>query len=105
MGDDLRNAYLSSHSAAEVVFPGSYSSAEFGQVLALTERLFPGPIDVRRELDPEIPDYEYLVFNVSARGTVDDVSALDTQWHHELARIILNSPNVYCLNIDVATSE
>lgn len=104
MADDLTNACLSSHSA-DAVLPPSYTAAEYGEVRALTERLFPGPIDVRRELDPEIPDYDYLVFNVGACGTVEEVSARDAQWHHELAKIAPNPSHVYCLNIDIETSE
>lgn len=85
--------------------PRCYTAAEYGEVRALTERLFSGPIDVRRELDPEIPDYDYLVFNVGVCGTVEEVSARDAQWHRELAKIALNPSHAYCLKIDIETSE
>lgn len=107
MADELTNTYPLSQAPANAgtVFAAPYPPDEYHKVLALTERLFPGSIDVRHERDPEIQGHEYLVFNVSASGTVDDAVARDAQWHRELARIALHSSNVYCLNIDVQAGE
>jgi hypothetical protein len=90
---------------AGVVLPPSNPEGEYDKVVAITQRLFPGPIDVQREKDPEVEGQEYLVLNVVADGTLDEIVARDAQWHHELARIALHSPNVYCLNIDVQAHE
>ena len=70
-------------------------------MLSLTERLFPGPIQVRHEIDPEIPGHHYLVFEVMAKGTFDDAMARDRQWHREIARLARQSTNVYTLMIEV----
>lgn len=79
----------------------SYPTGEYNAVLAMTKRLFPGQIDVRRETDPEIAGHEYMVFNVIAHGTVEEAISRDRQWHRELVRIAAQSLSVYCLNIDV----
>ena len=61
-------------------------SEEYRQVLALTQRLFPGPINIRRQQDPELPE-EYVVFEVHALGTFDEVMVLDYEWHRELGTL------------------
>lgn len=90
--------------AGAVASPSS-PDGEYSKVLALTQRLFPGPIEVQREQDPELPGHEYLVFNVVAKGCLEDIVSRDRDWHRELAKIALHSPNVYCLNIDVRASQ
>jgi hypothetical protein len=59
------------------------SSEEFRDVLAMTQRMFPGPVGVRRKHDPELPE-EYVVFDVQVRGTLKEIMALDRQWHRKL---------------------
>lgn len=58
-------------------------SEEYRQVLAMTQRLFPGPINIRRQHDPELPE-EYAVFEVHPRGAFEEIMARDYQWHEEL---------------------
>lgn len=58
-------------------------SEEYRQVFAMTERLFPGTINIRRQHDPELPE-EYVVFEVHPGGTFEKVTALDAEWHREL---------------------
>lgn len=90
------------HPQSRIAVPAQlYPAAEYNAVLAMTKRLFPGEIDVRRETDPEIVGHEYMVFNVIAHGTVDDAISRDRQWHRELIQLAPKSPSVYCLNIDV----
>ena len=81
--------------------PQPYPAEEYGAVLAMTDRLFPGRVDVRHELDPEIAGHYYLDFNVVAHGTLDDIMARDVQWHQELGRVAPRSLGAYCLNIDI----
>lgn len=57
-------------------------SEEYRRVLALTQRLFPGPISIRREHDPELPE-EYVVFDVCAEGPFEEVRARDREWCRE----------------------
>lgn len=61
-------------------------SEEYRQVLAMTQRLFPGPLGVQRKQDPEFPE-EYVVFEVHPRGTFEDVMARDYKWHDELGEL------------------
>lgn len=62
------------------------SSEEYRDVLAMTQRLFPGPVGVRREHDPELPE-EYVVFDVHAHGTLDEIMIRDLEWHRECGKI------------------
>lgn len=55
-------------------------------MLAMTERLFPGPVGVRREHDPELPE-EYVMFDVHVMGTLDEMMVRDRQWHRELGEL------------------
>jgi hypothetical protein len=81
--------------------PSAYPPAEYQRVLSMTERLFPGPIQIRHEVDPEIPEHHYLVFEVVGNGSFDDIMARDRQWHREIAREARQSASVYTLMIDV----
>ncbi|HQU46689.1 MAG TPA: hypothetical protein PK867_28040, partial [Pirellulales bacterium] len=47
-------------------------SEEYRNVLAMTQRLFPGPIRITRKHDPELPE-EYVVFEVQSLGTFEQV--------------------------------
>lgn len=58
------------------------SSEEYRNVLAMTQRLFPGPVGVRRERDPELPE-EDMVFDVQTHGYLMQVMAIDRAWHRE----------------------
>lgn len=90
------------HSEAGFHTPApTYPAAEYNAVLAMTERLFPGPVDVRHESDPEIAGHHYLDLNVVAHGALEDIMARDAQWRRELLQIAPGLPNVYCLNIDI----
>jgi hypothetical protein len=79
----------------------AYPPAEHERILSMTERLFPGPIDVRHEMDPEISGHHYFVLGVVAKGDFDDIMARDRQWHREIAREASRSAHVYTLTIDV----
>lgn len=107
MAEQLTNAIPAQQAPTDagMAYPRLSPADEHDLVLAFTERLFPGPIDVRREHDPEIQNHEYLVLNVVAAGTLDDIVSRDAHWHRELAKIAIHSPNVYCLNIDVQARE
>lgn len=79
----------------------AYAPAAYQRVLSMTERLFPGPIHVRHEIDPEIPDHRYLVFEVVGKGSFNEIMARDRQWHREIAREARESASAYTLMIDV----
>lgn len=73
------------------------SSEEYRNVLAMTQRLFPGPIEVRREHDPEFPE-EYVVFDVQAHEDLKQVMALDRQWHRECGELAPTAWYLYRLD-------
>jgi hypothetical protein len=73
-------------------------SEEYRQVLAMTQRLFPGPIGVRRKEDPEFPE-EYVVFNVRAKGTFEEGRARDREWHQECLNLAGSASFLYRLAV------
>lgn len=62
------------------------SSEEYRNVLAMTQRLFPGPVGVHREHDPELHE-EYVVFDVHAHGSFDERTARELEWHRECGKL------------------
>jgi hypothetical protein len=72
------------------------SSHEYRQVFAMTERLFPGPITVQRKHDPELPE-EYVVFDVRAQGSFEQVMVRDREWHRECGELAPLSFHLYHL--------
>ena len=73
-------------------------SEEYRQVLAMTQRLFPGPVGVRRKEDPEFPE-EYVVFNVRANGTFEEGRARDRDWHRECLSLAGSASFLYRLAV------
>ncbi|HET6881881.1 MAG TPA: hypothetical protein VFI31_17075 [Pirellulales bacterium] len=76
------------------------SSEEYRNVLTMTQRLFPGLVVVRREQDPELPE-EYVVFEVQVKGTLDEIMALDRQWHQECCELARMETFPCCLAMTV----
>lgn len=71
-------------------------SEEYRHILAMTQRLFPGSVGVRRKQDPEFWE-EYLVFHVRAHGTLERVMTSDREWHRECRRLAPSAPQLYRL--------
>lgn len=76
------------------------SSEEYQNVLAMTQRLFPGPVEVRRKQDPESWE-EYVVFEVHVRGTLEEIMAIDRQWHRECCKLARIESFPCCLAMTV----
>ena len=70
------------------------------QVAALTAELFRGEIGVEINIDPEIKGDVCLLFQVSARGDVDEIVALDEQWHWRVLSVAPRWPGLFSLSID-----
>ena len=70
------------------------------QIAAMTTELFPGEIALETRVDPEIADDLYLVFEVRASGSIDEIVARDEQWHRRLLSIARNWPGLFRLSID-----
>ncbi|HVC98613.1 MAG TPA: hypothetical protein VND64_33410 [Pirellulales bacterium] len=50
-------------------------------VIAITDELFPGPISVSTEADPEAPSQSFLVLTVEASGEVREIVQRRREWH------------------------
>jgi hypothetical protein len=74
---------------------------ELFQIGVVTEELFPGNFLVEVHHDPEIPNYSVIVFNVVARGTVEDVVRRDNLWVERLIDIAPGRPSLFCLSLDI----
>jgi hypothetical protein len=70
--------------------PGVAEIAAFPQeVLAITGELFPGPLSIEREVDPEVPDQAFLVVTVEATGTVKDIVRRRREWHAKAEPLLI----------------
>lgn len=76
------------------------SSEEYRNVLAMTQRLFPGPVGICRKYDPEFPE-EYVVFSVQAHGDLKQVMSLDREWHCECGKLAPLASHLYGLDLIV----
>ena len=70
------------------------------QVAALTTELFRGEIAVEINVDPEMRDDICLLFQASADGSVEEIAALDEQWHRRVVSIAPQWPRLFSLSID-----
>lgn len=70
------------------------------QVALLTRQLFPGKLVIETAVDPETRDDVCFAFQVEARGTAEEIAALDRQWHVGLLPITPGWPGLFCLMID-----
>src|SRR5438067_13232805 len=58
------------------------------KIQQISERLFQGPVSFEHTFDPEEPTCEYIVFDVTAKGSFSDYRELIFQWHDEVERIV-----------------
>lgn len=70
-------------------------------VAEATAALFPGGLGVHVDRDREIPDDIYFVFDVGASGQVEDILALDKEWHRRLHRVAGRFAELFCLSCGV----
>jgi hypothetical protein len=70
------------------------------RAMSLTQLLFPGPVRVEFEDDPEIPDVSYVVFHVEAHGTSGDIIRRRLQWHDQVRELIPDSAQHLRLSVD-----
>lgn len=68
---------------------------------AITRELFPGEFSVEARTDPEIPDDLYLVIEVRAAGSIDEVAALNDEWHGRVCRLPRRFPGLFRLSIGI----
>ena len=63
------------------------------QVVELTERLFGGPCQVTLEADPEIENYQSLVFCAKTSLGVHEIVDRRRQWHREVRQLVPGAHN------------
>lgn len=71
---------------AEQAVNESGSSADWSEVLRLTEQMFPGAVSVERMSDPESPRESWVVLTVEATGEPQEIVRRQCEWHERVAR-------------------
>lgn len=54
------------------------------EVIAISADLFPGPLELHRETDPEAVEGPFLVLTVRARGTPKELVRRRREWHRRV---------------------
>ena len=70
------------------------------QVLAITQDLFNGQVQVVEASDPEILGDTHFIFRVVAHGTLDELASKHDEWHRRLRDIATSFPGIFRLAID-----
>jgi hypothetical protein len=79
--------------AAERLGVGQY----LDDVVTFTIEIFGSFLGVQAELDPEVPDWEHIIFDVPVTGSPEEISDKQTSWCHRLVATIPNAPPVYTI--------
>lgn len=69
------------------------------EILDFTEQIFPGPVAVMVEWDPEIPDDPHIVFEVKATGTIAEILDREGEWHRKV--LDCAKPESYVISITI----
>lgn len=75
--------------------------SKLGELVQIAEELFPGPVSVDIETDPELPSERYAVFNVTATGDMTDVINRHRTWHERTALVVPDHCDKIRLSIDI----
>lgn len=70
------------------------------QVAVFTSELFPGEVRIMVKNDPDIPQDLYFVFRVRSKAGVDELAALNDQWHRRLLMLKGRRSGLFRLAID-----
>lgn len=100
MLSDVVRRYVGAAGRLGIQRPAEAELADFcRQVATFTMALFPGKLTVDMRVDPEIHDDLYLVFEVGATGSIDEIVKLDEQWHRRLLTVAPQWPGLFRLSI------
>lgn len=72
------------------------------EVIAITRELFPGPIELSYETDPETPDEPFLMLMVRASGKPKEVVQRRREWHRRVGEALPN-PEIRLVITSTAT--
>lgn len=101
---EIEDAVREFEAAAECIDVDCPSEAELRQlcrqVASFTAELFPRITRIQVKNDPELPDELYILFAVDASGPVDDVLALNDQWHRRVISVEGKWHGLFRLAID-----
>jgi hypothetical protein len=75
------------------------SAEVLGTIKAITEALFPGPVDFAEEFDPAEPNSRYVVFTATAEGEWKDLRGRVIDWHAQVRAICPEPINYFRLEI------
>ncbi len=81
------------HDAAERLGVGQY----LARVVDLTVEIFGSFLNVELVPDPEVPDWEHIIFDVPVTGTAESISEKQTTWCRRLVATIPRVPRVYSI--------
>ena len=74
---------------------------ELESMVKTTAEIFGGDVRVVVEEDAEIAGDRYLLFEVKARGDVDEVVKKENEWHRRCARFGWESARFFRLGVDI----
>ena len=66
-------------------------AAVIGKIVAVSERLFPGPVSIEYAIDPEDTSHQWLDFEVTVAVEYADYRDRKSEWYKEVARIVPGS--------------
>ena len=69
------------------------------KVAAYTAELCPGEMSIAVTNDPEITGVLYFVFEVAVNGSVEEIVALNDEWHRRLRAAVGTRRELFCLSI------
>jgi len=58
------------------------------KIVAMTYKLFPGPIRIETDIDPEFPEDKRFVVEVEARGEFREIIERELRWHDKLWELV-----------------
>jgi hypothetical protein len=82
--------------AAERLGVGQY----LADVVAFTVEIFGSFLNVELVPDPEVPDWEHIVFEVPVTGTVEELLDKSSRWLQRLRTTIPRAPRVFTFVMD-----
>lgn len=75
-------------------------STDFNELLSATRRIFPGPVWVEVDEDPEIADCRYFVFHVETAGDAPEDSRRRREWYRVSRDMLREHEDKLRLTID-----
>ena len=77
----------------------AFVTTKIPELRAILADLFPGPMEVEIDEDPEIEGKRYLVFQVETCKSVQDVLALRGQWYRMKDDLLGEHCDLACLEV------